>query len=207
MAQPRSKQQSTQDDEYGLEQRQYRDKQGRIHHHTREYMERQGETSQPDERQERRRSGTVSRKRRSASTNQGSSLGNLLRSIATGPVFLLAAAATGTFLMARRTSDNGWPRRSFERDDDNENFPGTGWLRDTILPSPETPRDVFITGLRNAHSVEVKATQLLERQIEALSDYPDVRARLQQHLDETRKQLDRLEDILRQLDQSPSSIK
>jgi len=207
MAQPRSKQQSTQDDEYGLEQRQYRDKQGRIHHHTREYMERQGETSQPDERQERRRSGTVSRKRRSASTNQGSSLGNLLRSIATGPVFLLAAAATGTFLMARRTSDNGWPRRSFERDDDNESFPGTGWLRDTVLPSPETPRDVFITGLRNAHSVEVKATQLLERQIEALSDYPDVRARLQQHLGETTTQLDRLENILKQLDQSPSSVK
>ena len=207
MAQPRSNQQSAQS-EYGLEQREYRDKQGRIHHHTGQYMDRQGEMSQPVERQERLRSDTVSRKRSRAPSDQGLGIGNLVRSIAKRPVILLAAAAAGTFLMARRTSDNGRWRRGFERDDiDHESFPGTGWLRDTVLPSPETPRDVFITGLRNAHSVEVKATQLLERQIEALSDYPDFRARLEQHLGETRTQLDRLENILRQLDESPSSIK
>jgi ferritin-like metal-binding protein YciE len=204
MAQPRSKQQSAQDDEYDLEQREYRDQQGRIHHHTR-----QSETSPPDESQERRRPDTVSRKRRSAQ-DQGWSIGNVVRSIAKRPVFLLAAATAGTFLIARQTSNNGRPRRSFERNDHEDHsasFPGTGWLRETVLPSPETPRDVFITGLRNAHSFEVKATQLLERQVEALSDYPDVRARLQQHLGETRTQLERLENILRQLDETPSSIK
>ena len=208
MAQPRSKDRSTRDDEYGLEQREYRDKQGRVHHHTRNYMGRGGEASQSDERQERRRSSSPSRKRRSEPSDRGSSLGNLFRSIANRPGLLLAAAAAaGTLLMSRRLGENGGLRRSFGRDDDESFIPGAKWLADTVLPSPETPRDVFITGLRNAHSVEVKSTQLLERQIQALSDYPDIRARLEQHLGETRTQLDRLENILGQLDESPSTIK
>ena len=85
MAQPRSKDRSTRDDEYGLEQREYRDKQGRVHHHTRNYMGRGGEASQSDERQERRRSSSPSRKRRSEPSDRGSSLGNLFRSIANRP--------------------------------------------------------------------------------------------------------------------------
>ena len=89
-------------------------------------------------------------------------------------------------MRASSPGPNGWPTPSFR------------------VPKP---RDVFITGLRNAHSVEVKSTQLLERQIQALSDYPDIRARLEQHLGETRTQLDRLENILGQLDESPSTIK
>jgi ferritin-like metal-binding protein YciE len=208
MAQLR-KDRSAPDDDSGLEQREYRDKSGRIHHHTRKYMERNSEASRSDERQEGRRYGSASRRRRSEGSDGGSSLGNLARNIANRPLFLLAAAAAaGTLLMSRRMGENGSPRRSFERERDDESFiPGTGWLRDTVLPSPETPRDVFIVGLRNAHSVEVKATQLLERQIEALSDYPDVRARLEQHLGETRTQLNRLEEILGSLDESPSTIK
>jgi ferritin-like metal-binding protein YciE len=212
MAQPRSKDRSGRGEDYSLEQREYRDDKGRVHHHTRSYMERGGEESSPDDRQQRRRSTSPSRKRRSEQSDRdgGSRLGDFARSLANRPGLLLAAAAAaGTLLMSRRLGDGDTLRRSFERSRrEDENFiPGTGWLRDTVLPSPETPRDVFITGLRNAHSVEVKAIQLLERQIEALSDYPDVRARLEQHLGETRTQLSRLENILDQLDESPSTIK
>ena len=209
MAQPRSKDRSARGEDYSLEEREYRDEKGRVHHHTRSYMERGGEASSSDDRQQRRRSTGPSRKRRSEPSEGGLSLGNIARGIANRPGLLLAAAAAaGTLLMSRRIGDGAQLRRRFERDDEDQSFiPGTAWLRGTMLPSPETPRDVFVTGLRNAHSVEVKATQLLERQIEALSDYPDVRARLEQHLGETRTQLGRLENILDQLDESPSTIK
>ncbi len=208
MAQARSKNRSGQDKDSDLEEREYRDSKGRVHHHTRSYMERGGEAS-PDDSQKRRRASTPSRKRRVESSVGGSSLGNLARSIVSRPGLLLAAAAAaGTLLVSRRLAENGLSRRGFEGDDEDRAYiPGTDWLRDSVLPSPETPRDVFITGLRNAHSVEIKATQLLERQIEALVDYPDVRARLEQHLGETRAQLERLENILAQMNESPSTIK
>jgi ferritin-like metal-binding protein YciE len=208
MAQARSKNRGDHDKDSDLEEREYRDSKGRIHHHTRSYMERGGEVS-PDESQRRRRAYSSSRKRGVEPSAGGSSLGNLARSIASRPGLLLAAAAAaGTLLMSRRLAENGLSRRGFEGDDEDQAYiPGTAWLRDNVFPSPETPRDVFVTGLRNAHSVEIKATQLLERQIEALAEYPDVRARLEQHLGETRVQLQRLENILGQMNESPSTIK
>jgi ferritin-like metal-binding protein YciE len=209
MAQVRSKDRSAREDEYELEKREYRDERGDVHHHTRSYMERHGEAPEAERRQDRRRSAAPSRQRRTEASDRGSSLGNIARSIANRPVFLLAAAAAaGTFFLSRRIADEDFSRRGSGRDRDNEGFiPGTSWLREEILPSPETPRDVFITGLRNAHSVEVKAVQLLERQMQALKDYPDIRARLDQHLGETRNQLNRLETMLGELDESPSTIK
>jgi ferritin-like metal-binding protein YciE len=68
-------------------------------------------------------------------------------------------------------------------------------------------REVLIVGLRNAHAVESQAIELLERQVRALDDYPDVQSRVQQHLDETRSQLKRLEDCLDQLGEGRSVIK
>jgi ferritin-like metal-binding protein YciE len=40
----------------------------------------------------------------------------------------------------------------------------------------ESVRTLFVTGLRNAHAMEARAVQLLERQIERLGDFPDLRA-------------------------------
>jgi ferritin-like metal-binding protein YciE len=68
-------------------------------------------------------------------------------------------------------------------------------------------RDVLIVGLRNAHAVENQAVELLERQVRALHDYPDVQSRVQQHLDETRSQLERLEDCLDYLGERKSVLK
>ena len=50
-------------------------------------------------------------------------------------------------------------------------------------------RDIFIDGLRNAHAMETQARELMERQSERLTDYPDVRSRVQTHLRETEQLL------------------
>jgi ferritin-like metal-binding protein YciE len=65
-------------------------------------------------------------------------------------------------------------------------------------------RDVFIVGLRNAHAMEVQARELMERQSERLSDYPEVQAKVKQHLAETNQQLGRLEQCLDECGEVPS---
>jgi ferritin-like metal-binding protein YciE len=68
-------------------------------------------------------------------------------------------------------------------------------------------RDVLAVGLRNAHAVESQAIELLERQASALDDYPEVQARVQEHLGETERQLERLEQALEMLKEDTSAIK
>lgn len=68
-------------------------------------------------------------------------------------------------------------------------------------------RTIFVTGLQNAHAMEAQAEQLLERQIERLGDYPDLKARMQEHLDETHEQQRRLDELLDSLGESTSSLK
>lgn len=68
-------------------------------------------------------------------------------------------------------------------------------------------RDVLVVGLRNAHAVESQAIELLERQASALDDYPDVQARVQEHLGETERQMERLEQALEMLNEDTSAIK
>ena len=68
-------------------------------------------------------------------------------------------------------------------------------------------RDLYVTGLVNAHALENQAVQLLSRQVERLEDYPQMEQRMRQHIDESRRQEARLEEILRALGTSPSAIK
>jgi ferritin-like metal-binding protein YciE len=70
-----------------------------------------------------------------------------------------------------------------------------------------TARDIFITGLRNAHAMEIQARELMERQSERLDEYPEVRAKVQAHLQETNEQLRRLEQCLDACGESSSGIK
>ena len=58
------------------------------------------------------------------------------------------------------------------------------------------PREIFIVGLHNAHAMEVQARELMERQSERLDDYPEMKARITAHLEETKAQLVRLEKVL-----------
>jgi len=47
--------------------------------------------------------------------------------------------------------------------------------------------------LRNAHGMEREAQELMERQIERTDEFPQVQSQLRRHLEETRKQLSRVE--------------
>jgi ferritin-like metal-binding protein YciE len=68
-------------------------------------------------------------------------------------------------------------------------------------------RDIYVVGLRNAHSMEIQARELLERQSERLDDYPDVKAMVKAHLEETNEQISRLERCLAECNESASTLK
>jgi len=67
--------------------------------------------------------------------------------------------------------------------------------------------DIYLVGLRNAHALEVQAIQLLERQVERLENYPQMVERLRQHIEESRNQSARLEQILQGRGTSESTFK
>ena len=67
--------------------------------------------------------------------------------------------------------------------------------------------EVFLNGLRNQHAVENQAVSLLSRQVERLENYPEMEARMRQHIDESKTQAQRIEDLLGQLGSSHSSLK
>jgi ferritin-like metal-binding protein YciE len=68
-------------------------------------------------------------------------------------------------------------------------------------------RDIYITGLQNAHALEAQAIQLCQRQVERLENYPEMRERLREHAEESRRQQQRLGRILESLGTSSSSLK
>jgi ferritin-like metal-binding protein YciE len=68
-------------------------------------------------------------------------------------------------------------------------------------------RELFITGLKNAHAMERQAQEMLERQAQRMVDYPQLREKAHEHLLETREQMKRLETCLQQLGSSPSALK
>ncbi len=71
----------------------------------------------------------------------------------------------------------------------------------------QTARDIFVVGLRNAHAMETQARELMERQAERLDDYPEVKAKVAGHLQETNEQLKRLEQCLEALGEATSTLK
>ncbi len=76
-----------------------------------------------------------------------------------------------------------------------------------MASSSDVIRSVFVTGLRNAHAVENQALALLDRQIEHLSNYPEVEQRLRAHRAETEQQIARLDQILADLGETHSGLK
>jgi ferritin-like metal-binding protein YciE len=72
---------------------------------------------------------------------------------------------------------------------------------------PNTARDIFVVGLRDAHAMEIQARELLERQSERLDEYPEVKAKVTEHLGETKGQLERLERCLEACGESTSTLK
>lgn len=70
-----------------------------------------------------------------------------------------------------------------------------------------TINDLYATGLINAHALETQAVQLLSRQVERLENYPEMERRMREHIEESRRQAARLDEILRARGTSPSAIK
>ena len=67
--------------------------------------------------------------------------------------------------------------------------------------------EIYHTGLRNMHALEMTAIELTERQVERLEHYPEMAARLRQHHGESQEQAQRLEAILQRHGTSSSDIK
>ncbi len=67
--------------------------------------------------------------------------------------------------------------------------------------------EVLVTNLRNAHALEKQVVAVLETQLKNMDDYPDLHARVSQHVFETREQTRRLESALELCGESPSMIK
>ncbi|HTO19962.1 MAG TPA: DUF892 family protein [Pseudomonas sp.] len=70
-----------------------------------------------------------------------------------------------------------------------------------------TIQDNLLDWLRDAHAMEQQAENMLSSQVERLEHYPQLRARIQQHLEETHQQRAQLETCLRRLGSSPSTLK
>ena len=70
-----------------------------------------------------------------------------------------------------------------------------------------TSHDLFVTGLKNAHAMENQALSIAKPQASRIENYPNVEARLNQHIEETNGQIARLERILDDLGEDKSSLK
>ena len=75
------------------------------------------------------------------------------------------------------------------------------------MSDSNTAIELFSTGLRNQHAVENQAVSLLSRQVERLENYPEMEARMRQHIDESKLQAQRIEELLDRLGTSHSSLK
>lgn len=70
-----------------------------------------------------------------------------------------------------------------------------------------TLRELFVTGLKNAHAVEKQALSIMTPQIERITNYPEVADRLRLHVEETNGQIARLDELLAGLDSGGSTLK
>lgn len=70
-----------------------------------------------------------------------------------------------------------------------------------------TPQEHLIDWLRDAYAMEKQAETMLKAQSGRLEHYPELRARIDQHLQETLNQQELLEGCLQRHDSSPSGMK
>lgn len=67
--------------------------------------------------------------------------------------------------------------------------------------------DRIDTWLRDAHAMEKQAEQMLSAQSSRIESYTDLKARIDQHLSETKSQAERIEGCINARGSSPSSLK
>lgn len=69
------------------------------------------------------------------------------------------------------------------------------------------PREHLLHWLRDAHAMEQQAERMLKAQASRIENYPAMKARIEQHLEETMGQQRLLEGCLERLGSSPSAMK
>jgi ferritin-like metal-binding protein YciE len=77
----------------------------------------------------------------------------------------------------------------------------------TMQVSQKQAREYFLVGLKNAHATTRQGRVLVNTQLERLENYPQMKAKLAEHLDEKDAQLERLERLLEACGESPSAMK
>ncbi|WP_207460421.1 ferritin-like domain-containing protein [Azospirillum sp. SYSU D00513] len=68
-------------------------------------------------------------------------------------------------------------------------------------------KDTLTDWLRDAYAMENQAVEMLERQSERIKSYPEVLAKVQEHVEVSNRQADRLKQCLQKLGADPSAIK
>lgn len=71
----------------------------------------------------------------------------------------------------------------------------------------KTPTERIIQWLRDAHTMETEAETMLKAMSSRIEHYPDLKQRIDRHIEETRGQAQRIEARLKALDSSPSAAK
>jgi ferritin-like metal-binding protein YciE len=71
----------------------------------------------------------------------------------------------------------------------------------------KTGKDMLIAWLNDAHGMENALIQILEHQIKDAKDYPQVQAKLEQHLEQTRRHADLVKGCVEALGGKTSAVK
>src|SRR3978361_1511432 len=71
----------------------------------------------------------------------------------------------------------------------------------------DAAREIYITGLRKQHAIENQAIELLERQIGRQENCREMWDSMRQHLEESKQQAARIEELLAGLNTSHSTLK
>lgn len=77
---------------------------------------------------------------------------------------------------------------------------------DTGIPADDVKKHM-VDWLRDAHAMEVQAETMLKKQLDRIEHYPDLTARIEQHITETQNQAKLVEECLKRYDASYSGVK
>jgi ferritin-like metal-binding protein YciE len=66
---------------------------------------------------------------------------------------------------------------------------------------------LFVAWLKDAHAMETGISRALEQQAKLAQDHPMVQEGIQRHLEATKRHADVVEGCLKELDESPSTVK
>lgn len=69
------------------------------------------------------------------------------------------------------------------------------------------PREHLLHWLRDSYAMEKQALEITEREVDRIESYPELKERIEKHIEETKVQILRLEQCFSILGETPSNIK